>query len=210
VGDSGYVFKTTDGGATWDGKKAGTSLLWSVSFPSNQTGYAAGNFSIVKTTDAGATWSVLGTDKDGAGLSFVNDSVGIVVGAAIYRTTDGGASWSTVAVPSGTFVTSVRHASASVVYATDHGGNVRKSTDGGVSWTLTNVGVTSALRSVWTMDISHVVVCGDGGVIRVSSNGGSSWQAETTPTSQLLDEIVFTPSGTGIAVGFSGTILKRR
>ncbi|MGB2868765.1 MAG: YCF48-related protein [Bacteroidota bacterium] len=210
VGDSGYVFKTTDGGSTWNSRKAGSALLWAVQFPSANIGYAAGNFSLAKTTDGGTSWNVLATDKDGVGLSFINDSVGIVVGAAIYSTGNGGVSWNTTPIPAGAFLTSVRHASASVVYVTDHAGNVMKSTNGGGSWAMYSTGVTSALRSVWTMDTSHVLVCGDNGVIRVSSNGGSTWHSETTPTSLLFDDLVFTPSGTGYIAGFGGTILRRR
>jgi hypothetical protein len=56
VGDAGKIFKTTDGGATWDTLISGTTHgLLSVHFPVNAlTGYAVGRGgTILKTTDGG-------------------------------------------------------------------------------------------------------------------------------------------------------------
>ncbi len=53
----GSVFKTTDGGVSWD--DLNQSSLLSINFADINTGYAVGyNSKIVKTTNAGATWGL--------------------------------------------------------------------------------------------------------------------------------------------------------
>ena len=99
------IFKTTDGGNTWVGRKAvnfrdsTVVALHAIRFRNSRVGYAAGagNYRVgnrsvssgivLKTTDAGATWSYHITDTlNGTGpgilngISFANDSLGYAVG----------------------------------------------------------------------------------------------------------------------------------
>jgi hypothetical protein len=52
---AGIILKTIDGGATWEELPSGTTdILWSVYFPSADTGYAVGEKgTILKTTNGG-------------------------------------------------------------------------------------------------------------------------------------------------------------
>jgi photosystem II stability/assembly factor-like uncharacterized protein len=59
VGNDGYVFKTTDGGANWIKQNSGTSkTLAAVSFSDANNGFAVGDEGrIIHTLNGGATWS---------------------------------------------------------------------------------------------------------------------------------------------------------
>jgi hypothetical protein len=58
VGDSGFIQKTTDGGATWTPQSADTDNLISIAFLDADTGYVLPEFSIPWVTyDGGTTWA---------------------------------------------------------------------------------------------------------------------------------------------------------
>lgn len=104
VGDSGKIFKTTDGGDSWNPQPRVTLFpLYAVSFVDSNTGYAVGGTNtIIKTTDGGAGWSLL-TVPDApvwVGVHFADAQTGWIqdsptLGDGIVRTTtDGGSTWS--------------------------------------------------------------------------------------------------------------------
>jgi len=82
----GCLYKTTDGGATWD-----TVLktpddypnIYDICFPeTDQVGYVLNDTMIHKTTDGGKTWQTFGLGQDTVFLRchFLNDSVGFISG----------------------------------------------------------------------------------------------------------------------------------
>ncbi len=125
VNVDGYIYKTTDGGLSWN------TLLFQPATSFRCVGFAdathgwAGNLGIgnwspttdtiplYETTDGGTTWSpvttISGPMPEGiCGMSVVNDSVVYAVGRVggpghILKTTDAGQSWTSVAVPSPMF-----------------------------------------------------------------------------------------------------------
>ncbi len=109
------VMQTTDGGQTLTKVFSSTtpnSLVWKVSFPSDQVGYIAiqdateGPPTFAKTTDGGNTWTEMplpmqGTSSKTAypaiGIGFITDNVGWVspedATLPTYVTSDGGNTW---------------------------------------------------------------------------------------------------------------------
>ncbi len=102
---AGYkeIFRTTDGGNTWDtcaGVTSQTSTHYKFSFINSNTGFVAGaSGRVFKTTNAGVSWTP--TPDPTAGTSskyscyFINANTGMVgeSSADIWRTTNGGANW---------------------------------------------------------------------------------------------------------------------
>lgn len=93
------LYKTFDQGVTWNMIWSSPSLCFSgMSFPSNDSGYIAGQFGISKTTDGGSTWlpqhsTGLAWDfyDDLIDVFFLNNDTGFAVGAGqFYRTSRGG------------------------------------------------------------------------------------------------------------------------
>lgn len=92
----GAIMKTTDGGTTWTelNNLPVTSLLNSVFFSDENTGYAAGE-TILKTTDGGNTWVSQAGQTPAAYLNsvfFTGPGTGYAVGpgGTIIKTTNGG------------------------------------------------------------------------------------------------------------------------
>ncbi len=105
VGGGGNIIYTDDMGETWVSTTPmpGASI-YNITFPSVNTGYAAGfDGLMLKTTDGGSTWIPKYVSHDQRcpkvnDLHFVNDNTGYFARAygMISKTTDGGESWTTI------------------------------------------------------------------------------------------------------------------
>ena len=143
-GETGGVWRTTDGAQTWSHLTDYFSHLsvYSVAIhPDNANTYffgsSAGN--IFKSTDSGATWTLLAT----IGNSIVNrilinpDNTNIMFAAAensgLYRSVDGGQNWTKPVSDNRGYDFEFKPGDLSVVYASGTG--VHKSTDGGATFT---------------------------------------------------------------------------
>ncbi len=154
VGAAGKIFKTTDGGQTWNmiyqNDVDGFSFT-SVSFVNENIGYVAGSdATVVKTTDGGLNWNTIiisGETNDLKDVCFVDENTGWVISA---------------------------------VSSTS---NVYKTSDGGASWTLDLVNSTSDFEDIDFFDANHGVVCGGGvGVVDIYyTTDGSTWTKAPVP-----------------------------
>lgn len=147
---TGGVWKTTDGGASWTPLTDYFSnlVVYSITIdPADNNTYFFGSSSgrIYKSTDAGATWTQIGT----AGSSLINkilihptdSSIMFATSqsAGIYRSTNGGATWTdAVPVASRGYDVEFKPGDPSVVYAT--GNRFYRSTDGGASFSTISGG----------------------------------------------------------------------
>lgn len=99
----GVIFKTNNGGESWQLTDAAGDFFQSVTFTDEQTGYAVGyEGSILKTTDAGASWSKI---RNGNILfqatwhlhevAFRSSATGYIIGekGCFLKTTDAGEHW---------------------------------------------------------------------------------------------------------------------
>jgi photosystem II stability/assembly factor-like uncharacterized protein len=101
--ETGVIIRTKDGQYTI--LPENRTVLFSVFFPDDSTGYAAGMYgTIVKTNDAGTTWNILQHDTGPFYYSvfFTDRNTGYLAGAegTIKKTTNGALSWTDS--PSGT------------------------------------------------------------------------------------------------------------
>lgn len=179
--DTGYfaggshIFKTVDGGLTWQAKRLS---LWATStdvfFLNDSTGYASGRYStLFKTTNAGESWNEISFDTEIENeytyLKFANDQTGYLIdhvsnprSYTLKRTDDGGITWTIVQVPD-----EIERVGALEVLGTDDiwigsafgfpnsnyytGEEARAyhTTDGGVTWTVHTLGMAN---SNWAVD----------------------------------------------------------
>jgi photosystem II stability/assembly factor-like uncharacterized protein len=98
----GAIYRTEDGGQTWEKTKSGTKrLIYGISMADAQHGWAVGQLSLVlHTSDGGRTWKKQQTPKDDQGVHLfsvqaVSPTQALVVGEWGTRllTEDGGESW---------------------------------------------------------------------------------------------------------------------
>jgi photosystem II stability/assembly factor-like uncharacterized protein len=206
-GQAGYVwggdralFRTSDGGASWDWKSGGG--LNRVRFLDASTGYIVGsNGLIIKTVDGGATWITLrtGTTHSFSSLYFVDKNVGYVSSfdGFVLKTMDGGASWASKSM--GMAVHALFFPVADTGYAINNSGTVFKTSDGGNTW-VTLPAPPSENASLYFISPDTGFVTGRG-TIKRTVDGGNTWVTKTVG-SEYLYSICFAGSQTGYAVGF--------
>jgi photosystem II stability/assembly factor-like uncharacterized protein len=200
----GKLFKTTDGGATWDTLLVGGSHIDIQLDPQNPEVVYALPGGIIKSTDAGETWNVISRDlriptidRRASSLAIDPESpevlyagIGGPFSGCPHKSTDGGENWKRL-IPKGersrlcNGVTSltVDPQHSNIVYVgTAWAGEVFKSTNGGQSWkrSLENTGGIVGFTAVSPHN-SELLYAGlryrDGSLYR-SSDGGDSWNRE--------------------------------
>jgi photosystem II stability/assembly factor-like uncharacterized protein len=213
---AGYdIFKTTDGGDTWDEIYTPSETLRDIYFINSLTGWAVGqNGLIIKTTNGGDTWETLNseTTDDMEAVYFINSSIGWVTGeCGIVKTTDGGDSWINQ------FPIELEYVSINSVYFTDEnngwaaGFNILRTTDGGENWTECMVdgsyGMWFMLNSLFFADENNGWAVGYDGVYK-TSDGGLTWYSQTDLIDIEYNDVYFTDEMTGWIAGEQGIIIK--
>jgi photosystem II stability/assembly factor-like uncharacterized protein len=191
------IFKTKDGGMTWDSVKnafpdgsLSTPIINDIAFVNDKVGYAVGNRATIwKTIDGGLTWerSYYGADS---------------------------------AVFSGTF-NKVSVVGENIAWVGGNSGNLLRTVDGGNTWeqlmeTLPFIANISAVKA---FDANQVFI-NMGTTIVFTKNAGGSWQVNpqsVVGVANFLQDLTFTPIVPGCgeevcnslwAVGTSASILK--
>ena len=154
-GNSGRIYKTSNGGASWTMQYNTGDYLRSIEFANPLVGFCGSlESSLFKTTDGGATWidiapTISPVPAGVCGLSAPSENV--IYGCGI---------WSEPAF-------------------------VIKSVDGGTTWTSTNLSqYASALVDIFFLSEDTGFVVGksnpvsEGGIILYTSNGGETWEVK--------------------------------
>jgi photosystem II stability/assembly factor-like uncharacterized protein len=96
-GNLGYVFRTTDGGVSWDTITVSLpsgAKIYDADFVSALDGWAVSGSVILETNDGGLSWVTINDTISAYSVDFIDRTNGWVVGAGAFRTRDGGATWS--------------------------------------------------------------------------------------------------------------------
>jgi photosystem II stability/assembly factor-like uncharacterized protein len=187
----GLVFKTTDGGATWDSACSGLPSNASIDDLAVNPGnpdivMAAASNGVYRSTNAGASWTSVAGIAIGFDLAVspANPALAYCLGyaseACLYVSTDSGATW---ALQPGNVQQSkggsliIGPADADVVYSPGTMG-VTKTVDRGAHWAAANAGIRIASvptisSSPWNRRAVYVEVA-DNGVFQ-SQCAGDTW-----------------------------------
>jgi photosystem II stability/assembly factor-like uncharacterized protein len=187
VGSSGKVWKTTDGGHSFEVYAGATTIqaFNDVNFYNTQYGMVAGNGGqIWKTTDSGNSWVTMTTLPVAQNSIAMIDSITALIAGSttVNKTTDGGTTWTTITpgvpIPP---ISRVRMRNSTTGYlvggaGTSQTGYVFKTTDAGDTWTNMNFPFnTTMLYNIdFRSDSEYVVVGYSGGVFH-TTNDGQSW-----------------------------------
>lgn len=229
VGDLGRVFKTTDGGKTWERQQvSGRWPFLGIScLDGKQAWISSTNGRVFKTADGGATWSEQQTPvkRNLFKIVFVNPQRGTAVGdfGAIVHTEDGGATWQEVSLPenfklpdsaldSGVLPNDALLYGLSFVDES-HGwisgefGTILATTDGGATWTQQQSGLESTLFGIHFADRNTGLAVGIDGVILRTDDGGTTWKTLASPFDERSYYEVGLSGQYGWIVGGQGTVL---
>jgi photosystem II stability/assembly factor-like uncharacterized protein len=186
------VFRSMDGGATWEEANNGIAGLAVIDFEViGSTLFVTSGGALYKSTDLGANWTPvnIGTSDYPLHLQRTSDGFYISVytanGFKIYRSTNEGATWSLAgAFPlTGESIRELTAIGSELFAGLGNYGSVYRSVDAGATWQAAHENITG-------LDIKAIHVAGgkvfagslsDDGV-HVSNDGGASW----------------TPSGAGL------------
>ncbi|MBI3193680.1 MAG: T9SS type A sorting domain-containing protein [Ignavibacteriae bacterium] len=218
VGDSGTIFRTTDGGTTWDKQLHGTIFessgkhFHSVSFINPNIGTVVGDIgTIVKTTNSGTNWILQNsnTTKMLNDVSLFDENKCVVVGeqGLILQTNDGGETWNRRTGETVNELRGVTYVTQSVVVCVGSNGTIVKSSDGGLNWRIISTPTPSTLNDVRFFDEVVGIAVGNNGVILRTTDSGESWLKIDRRAYENLHSITSTGS-TGILTGSYGTILR--
>ena len=188
MNDGGFqLYKTTDGGATWN--PISTTVGGLYQFKDANNGWMIGNSSnnlggeslnnIYHTTDGGATWTEQATNIGKANALYFPDLLnGWVVGenGLILKTIDGGTNWTPVTNAGNTaqtksktvfFLNSNNGWIGSGLENTEGAGSrfILATNDGGATWTTQSIPVTNSIFSISFWDENHGWATSDYGQI---------------------------------------------
>lgn len=174
VGAFGYIFKTVDGGVTWQDLRA-----------------KVGN------TDNFHFNTIVGT-KDGA--VFAGGEAGLMV----YSLDLGETWQQSDVPYEGSLFTIVSNHDASKLITTGLRGNTFVSFDRASTWVPMNTGVDYSLACGTIFEGGNVVLAGSGGTVAISLDGGQTFTSQTLASRSSISSVVATQSGKFIMVGQGG------
>ena len=176
------IFKTTNGGTTWE-----TSF----------TGDANFVFQDVLVIQAD---KIIAVGKD------FNTNLSIIA-----KTQNNGDSWRLIEVSYTSFLSSIFFTSPTTAYCSGSGGVILKSTDAGETWEALDSGASAFLQSIHFVNAMTGMAVGGGPgnpLILKTQDGGVTWDLVSSPSDNYLQSVFFVEDQIGYIVGWNGEILK--
>ncbi len=189
-----YLYKTTDGGASWIPHKMTTGYGQALHVLSEDVVFHANFDSVLeRTTDGGASWSIVDTlqisyfdfDFISPEIGFAGGGFGSPLQPIIRKTADGGSTWTTLASSFTEMeIEGLSFTNESMGWAVSYSGLMFSSDDAGIQWSFqdtvgrTETGFNAPVRDVqFTTPDSGWAVGGlsSFNVIARTADGGSSW-----------------------------------
>jgi photosystem II stability/assembly factor-like uncharacterized protein len=230
VGELGRIFRSGDGGSTWERQHADTRRPFlALSCVGPGRAWVAGKEGIVyKTTDGGAAWQSVatGSNRHVFALQFVDERRGHAAGdfGAMVHTEDGGQTWTQQRVPTDVLLPEeaidmgvapgdvnlygIAYGDRDHVWVVGEFGTIMASADGGLTWTQQHAPFESALFGVHFADAQHGWAVGIDSVIITTTDGGATWTVQTPPVRGRSFYDVALRGNRGWIVGESGTLLS--
>lgn len=202
----------------WDddsNRSQGLFLNCDMNFYNRDTGWACsgiypvGNYveSIRKTVDGGNTWSTLTSFKNlnyhPYKLFFVDDQKGWVLceyQQKIFHTQDGGESWleqNTSGLGSSGYFKDFWFKDSLKGWIVTSDGYLYRTQDGGETWAAEGTPYGFGLKKICFADSEYGYIMGENGNLLGTLDGGDHWILLTPSLEGNIEDIVFSPDGTG-------------
>jgi photosystem II stability/assembly factor-like uncharacterized protein len=184
VGAFGAIYRTSDGGKTWESLKTPTEdYLFAVDFSSPRNGVAVGKAGAVLTTDDGGTTWVkrdAGTDRNLFSVAFASPQHVWAIGdwGAVFESRDGGATWKDRTLPNDVVLTSQSWPDDQNGFIAGEFGTIERTTDGGATWSKMETGTEKTLFGVAFSSPTTGWAVGIDGLVVRTRDGGATWQVQ--------------------------------
>lgn len=221
VAGSNEILKTTDGGESWLKQTLNPEwTIYSVSFPDQYTGWAAGVGLLLRSNDGGVTWTeyknITGlSDLTLTSIKFINSNTGLITcgNGSCYKTTDRGEEWVHCPANIKLGLNSAALTDELTYWAVGETGAIRKTTDGGKNWVYQSGTPMGTAHSLYFLNKNTGWAAGyqfnsSNSFIAKTTNGGEDWIEQTTNFHNGSHSIFFINETTGWIVGNSNTAAK--
>lgn len=213
---NGNVFKTEDGGMTWNSKQVTDLPIHSITFVDDNTGFLVGGIpycfgtpcevpgSIVfKTINAGESWNEINIPYAWSELNdvtFLDEKIGFATGLGLHmKTEDGGESWEQFSLPYKGVMNKVHFINEQSGFIAGLYGNIFKTTNQGSSWVKCENESDGHIYDLFFIDQEIAYAAGQKEMIK-SVDGGKTWTI--LPNSPCgIFFIHFSNKNSGIALG---------
>lgn len=223
-----YLLKTTNGGENWNSQlfDSNNVYFFTVNFLDSLNGFLAGAPSYVfyRTSDGGLTWNTVQFDSSIFSglpiidLEFYSKQYGFACGGqrdvvgVIWKTTDFGFSWSSYDLGPEPLTELFILDSLNIFGVGgdyEYGAGLARTSNAGVNWLYFEPGIFGVATglSFRTRNEGWACITGEGKFL-VTTNSGVTWEIRLAPGLVGINDITFTDSLHGFAVGDGGVILK--
>jgi len=175
------LIRSTDRGVIWNHVFALNPgvRLYSIRFPSIDTGYTCGqNGVMLKVIEGVTSWTTInsGTNQNLYSLHFFNGKTGFAAGgnSTIIRTTNGGYPWYPISTgfPNITF-RSINFIDENTGYLIGSNGFIARSTDKGLTWVQQTTQTNSTLNGISFLNYDTIYAAGSNAAFLRTDNGGN-------------------------------------
>ncbi|MFN3560988.1 MAG: VPS10 domain-containing protein [Chloroherpetonaceae bacterium] len=183
VGNSGRVFRSVDGGATWAQFILGSNTLRTVQSLGATVWVAGDSGKAYRSTTFGETWetfSLASATTRFTSLQFLDNQIGFLVGSngTILKTTDGGTTWDSKTPAFVDNFNAVSFRDNQVGFVVGKNGKVQRTTNGGDTWTEIHNPAWNN-KEIFSVSVKGnlVYIAGEDGLAFKSTDAGNTWTA---------------------------------
>lgn len=188
AGKDGAVYKSTDGGSTWNAVDTGSgAYLFGTHFLDADHGFVSGGgATVLRSTNGGMYWTPLTLPFTECIYQVQQITASLVYAAGwggyFFRSTDGGDTWAMNSIDPNwqgwVFGMHFRDELNGVVAEAD--GRIYRTDDGGLNWTQSTTSTSNTLRGICMSDADNGFAAGFFGTVQKTINGGASWSTVNT------------------------------
>jgi len=204
------LFRTTDGGATWNDSLNMLSTGVQILFVNELHGWVFNYANFYRTTDGGENWTLHITSffPSQTNFYFIDQNTGwfgkhnYSNESKIIKTTDGGITWNSIHTKHLFTINSIFFLNGLTGWIAGNSGMIFKSTDGGENWSMQHSNLSHSINKIYMINESTGWLGAYGPRMAYTTTGGEAWQSVNKPSSyeEITELKFFDNTGIGFMI----------